>query len=119
MKVTANDIPAIVQTACTDLRDLKALLDASNIDEEQIKTVIVRLQKEANELTRAISKSPNLAPLDPKLETDLRTSLDSIKKVSSMLGHQQALFLGVFNRIENCIKKFESKVTKVENDPLR
>ncbi len=125
MKVERADITPLVNVACKNLENLKSKIgeDVSNVNEDELKEIITLLHQESNQLTREINQSREIAPLDGTLKTKLTSLIDSIRHMSTFtqaLGPQQALLLGVFKRIENCIHKFESKVTKVDSsEPLR
>ncbi len=124
MKVARADISSLVSQTSNNLKSLKEKIgeNVSNVNEEELKKIIVTLQHESNQLTREINQSQKIVPLAPNVKTDLLSLIYSIKHMSTFtqaLGHQQALLLGVFGRIENCIKNFESKVEAVSHEPLR
>lgn len=123
MKIVHANIGPLVSQTCQNLEVLKAKIgeNVSNVNEEELSRLIQELHRESNQLTREVNQSRDIAPLEPGLKKNLTSLMDSIRHMSTFtqaLGAQQALLLGVFKRIENCILKFESKVTKVDNEPL-
>lgn len=124
MKVIHANISPLVTQTCQNLEVLKAKIgeNVSNVNEEELSKIIQELHRESNQLKREINQCRDIAPVEASLKNNLISLIDSIRHMSTFtqaLGAQQALLLGVFKSLENCIDKFESKVTKVDNEPLR
>lgn len=124
MKVVHANISPLVTQTCRNLEVLKAKIgeNVSNVNEDDLGKIIQELHRESNQLKREINECRDIAPIEAALKKNLISLIDSIRHMSTFtqaLGPQQALLLGVFRSIENCIKKFESKVTKVDSEPLR
>lgn len=119
-----TDISATVQSACTQLETLKKQIseNVSNINENDLISLIAILQSGAHHLATEIRQSSEIAPLDPKLKTNLVSLIQAIQKsaaFSQALGPHQVELMGVFKRFVNSLSKAEQKVTKVDSDPLR
>lgn len=119
MKVARSDITPIIAHTCKDLASLKQKIEENPLDVNAYEPIIHALHTDANELTRKINESSQIVPTDI---TGLTKSIETIRHMSTFtqsLGAYQEELLKVFDRFKNCIRKFESKVTKIENDPLR
>lgn len=119
-----TDISATVQSACTQLETLKKQIseNVSSINENDLISLISILQSGAHHLATEIRQSSEIAPLDPKIKTNLVNLMHAIQKsaaFSQALGPHQVELMGVFTRFENSLRKAEQKVAKVDADPLR
>ena len=126
MKVAHANITPLVNQAYTNLEILQAKIgeNVSSVNDKELSDLIVKLQHEANQITREVNQSIDVTPLDSILQMKLVKLMDMIQHTSTfsqVLGNQQALLLGVFRRIRNCLKhldKFKPKVTKADTEPL-
>ncbi len=113
----------IARQTFQDLETLKSTLTQreGNVNPDDLKNLILKLQHEANQMTTAIKKAQ--ATLDDQLKGSFTTIMDQIRATDTFkqgLGEHQNLLVGVFNRITNLIgdTKFKSKVTKTEHERL-
>lgn len=123
MKISRIDISPTVQSTCMQLENIKKQIgdEVSNLNENELISAITILQQGSNQLAREINQSVEIAPLDGKLKTSLFNLIQAIQHspiFSQALGPHQVELMGVFRRIETCIRKAEQKVTKVDSDPL-
>ena len=116
MKVAKADISSIVTSLCQQLQNLKSKIrdNVSDVNEEELKAMLLKLHHDANQLTREINQSKELAPLEAKLKKDLKELIFSIQHVpafSQALGSCQSEILATFRRIDTSLQKFEQKVS--------
>lgn len=124
MKVTRVDIAPSMEATYKQLELLHKKIgeEVSYINEEELKPLILVLQKASNHLAREIGQSIQIAPFDQTLKIQLLDYIHLIQKspaFSQALGSHQIEIAGVFRRIETSIHKAEQKVQKVDSDPLR
>lgn len=106
-----------------DLETLRSTLiqREGNVNPEDLKNLILKLQHEANQMTTAVKRAQ--ATLDDQLKGSFSTVMDQIRATDTFkqgLGEHQNLLVGVFNRITTLIgdTKFKSKVTRTEHERL-
>ena len=117
MTITRVDITPIV----TDLQSLKSKIDEtiSNVNEEDLKKIIDHLHSDSNRLVTKMKKGASLDALHIKTVKELMDTITHTATFAQAVGGQQKHLLSIFHRIETCIKDFESKVAKVDSEPLR
>ena len=116
------DVPLLVRQTCSDLQALEETIgqNVSNVNAESLERLLKTLKKEANDLARA-SSIGEVHEIDPKLRADLEARIRRIRHtgtLSQAIGPYQEKLFPIFERFELAIRKFESKVTRVDNDPL-
>ncbi len=122
-KENRMQVQSIAKQTYTDLEILKSTIDQGrgNVNPEDLKTLILKLQHEANQLTTAMKKSHE--SLEDQVKTGFRTIMEQIRDTDTFkqgLGEHQNLLVGVFNRITSCLgdTKFKPRVTKTTQEQL-
>jgi hypothetical protein len=111
-------IHATSQTLCT----LKAKIteEVSLVDEE-IEELVQDLKTTVNKLSREVQKSNTISNIDAGNMESLHKLVYDIQHTaafSQVAGTHQVQLMGVFNRIENTVKKTHSKVERVDLDKM-
>ena len=122
-RVLQADIAPVIQTICGELTSLKEKIgdDVCNVNNEEVARLVGELHKTINQFSREVNQSVSIAPLADGIKTSLFKLISGIQHTpafSQAIGAQQDEILKLFKRIELGMTKAESRVQKVDNDPI-
>ena len=122
-KISRADLAPIMEQTSQTLHTLKTKIaeEVSLVNPEEVDNLVRHLQKTINSLSREVNTSVTITPIDPHKQKSLFKLIQEIQHTpafSQALGPHQAVLMGLFHRIENNLRKAQSKVERVDMDPM-